>query len=85
MGDEVEDDGDGAVGHGAMGYGDDDDDDGATGDEVDDGEDRSHRPGYGPCFSPYDFGVLWAFSHTLTFKATLDYTLVDIMPSLVLL
>ena len=98
MGDEIEDDGDGTMGadndnddddgvtgNGAMGYDDDDNDDGATGDEVDDGEDRSHRPGYGPCFSPYDFGALWAFSHTLTIKATLDNTLVDIMPSLVLL
>ena len=61
-GDEVEDDGNGATGDGTTGYDDDDDDDGATGDKVDDGEDRIHRPGYGPCFSPYDFGVLWAFS-----------------------
>ena len=48
------------MGDGTMVYDDVDDDDGTTGDEVDDG-DRSHRPGYGPSFSPYDFGVLWAF------------------------
>ncbi len=73
-GDEVEDDGDGATGDGTMGYDDDDDDNGATGDEA-------RAPVLVPMTSVF-FGL---FSHTLTIKATLDNTLVDIMPSLVLL